>query len=276
VVPEGPPDPEKRSPGAVGTAAGTDRVNIQRDHERRKSNTGRRADQATERHSYTVTDGRNTASGVVGIMGFLLYAAGIIIREVSCARRPHALYIIHMLRTRTPPEWTGGGPCIRRSPRVFASRLAAGTKTVSRKQALETGADISLKAKGSGRFPCSGLRNNMAWYLVAQEPESTSLGWATARRRPSLRINRSSLSESSERVPEGWMWIHEIKHDGYRLIVQRDGELVRLFTRRGHDWTVKYPQIVEAVAALHAQSIILDGEAVSCGVVSAGMAQCPR
>jgi hypothetical protein len=43
----------------VGTAAGANRVNIQRDHERRKSNTGRRADQATERHSYTVTDGRD-------------------------------------------------------------------------------------------------------------------------------------------------------------------------------------------------------------------------
>jgi ATP-dependent DNA ligase len=31
-------------------------------------------------------------------------------------------------------------------------------------------------------------------------------------------------------------WIHEIKHDGYRLIVQR----LRLFTRNGHDWTERY------------------------------------
>jgi bifunctional non-homologous end joining protein LigD len=31
--------------------------------------------------------------------------------------------------------------------------------------------------------------------------------------------------------------VHEIKHDGYRLIVRRDGKAVRLFTRRGHDWT---------------------------------------
>ena len=41
-------------------------------------------------------------------------------------------------------------------------------------------------------------------------------------------------------------WIHEIKHDGYRLIVQRDGKRVRLFTRNGHDWTDRYPLIVEA------------------------------
>jgi ATP-dependent DNA ligase len=38
-------------------------------------------------------------------------------------------------------------------------------------------------------------------------------------------------------------WVHEVKHDGYRLIVRRDGEAVRLFTRRGHDWTDRYPAI---------------------------------
>ena len=38
--------------------------------------------------------------------------------------------------------------------------------------------------------------------------------------------------------PVGLQWIHEIKHDGYRLIVRKDGDRVRLFTRRGFDWTV--------------------------------------
>ena len=47
-------------------------------------------------------------------------------------------------------------------------------------------------------------------------------------------------------VPTGEDWLHEIKHDGYRLIVQRDGQRVRLFTRNGHDWTDRYPLIVEA------------------------------
>jgi ATP-dependent DNA ligase len=35
-----------------------------------------------------------------------------------------------------------------------------------------------------------------------------------------------------------------IKHDGYRLIVQREGKRVRLFTRNGHDWSDRYPRIV--------------------------------
>jgi ATP-dependent DNA ligase len=37
--------------------------------------------------------------------------------------------------------------------------------------------------------------------------------------------------------PVGPDWVHEIKHDGYRLIVRRDGKVVQLFTRRGYDWT---------------------------------------
>ena len=46
-------------------------------------------------------------------------------------------------------------------------------------------------------------------------------------------------------VPAGPDWFHEIKHDGYRLIVQREGKRVRLLTRNGHDWTDRYPLIIE-------------------------------
>jgi bifunctional non-homologous end joining protein LigD len=60
-------------------------------------------------------------------------------------------------------------------------------------------------------------------------------------------------------------WVHEIEHDGYRLIVRRDGDAVRLFTRRGHDWTERYPEIARAAAKLRAKSFTLDGEAVVCG-----------
>jgi bifunctional non-homologous end joining protein LigD len=59
--------------------------------------------------------------------------------------------------------------------------------------------------------------------------------------------------------------VHEIKHDGYRLIVRRDGEVVRLFTRRGYDWTDRYPAIAAAAAKPKARSFTLDGEAVVDG-----------
>jgi bifunctional non-homologous end joining protein LigD len=65
--------------------------------------------------------------------------------------------------------------------------------------------------------------------------------------------------------PSGPDWVHEVKHDGYRLIVRRDGEVVRLFTRRGYDWTDRYPAIAAAAAKLRARSFTLDGEAVVAG-----------
>jgi bifunctional non-homologous end joining protein LigD len=48
------------------------------------------------------------------------------------------------------------------------------------------------------------------------------------------------------KVPRHSDWVHEVKQDGVRLIVQRDGDRVRLFTRNGYDWTSRYPLIVEA------------------------------
>jgi bifunctional non-homologous end joining protein LigD len=65
--------------------------------------------------------------------------------------------------------------------------------------------------------------------------------------------------------PVGLGWVHEIKHDGCRLIVRRDGIAVRLFTRNGYDWTDRYLAIAAAASKLLAKSFTLDGEAVVCG-----------
>jgi bifunctional non-homologous end joining protein LigD len=67
------------------------------------------------------------------------------------------------------------------------------------------------------------------------------------------------------RVPVGPDWVHEIKHDGYRLQVRRDGDAVRLFTRRGYDWTGRYPAIAVTAMQLRARSFTLDGETCVCG-----------
>ena len=49
-------------------------------------------------------------------------------------------------------------------------------------------------------------------------------------------------------VPDGPDWLHEVKYDGYRLRLERDGDRVRLITRGGYNWTDRYPWIVEAHA----------------------------
>src|SRR3954447_26002713 len=74
------------------------------------------------------------------------------------------------------------------------------------------------------------------------------------------------LPTASKTVPDRPDWIHEIKHDGYRLIVQRDGKRVRLFTRNGYDWSDRYPLITEAALRIRSSSFVLDGEAVLLGV----------
>jgi bifunctional non-homologous end joining protein LigD len=67
------------------------------------------------------------------------------------------------------------------------------------------------------------------------------------------------IPSRAPKPPSGPDWVHEIKHDGYRLIVRRDGVIVRLFTRRGYDWTDRYPAIAAAAAKLKARSFTLTG-----------------
>jgi bifunctional non-homologous end joining protein LigD len=72
------------------------------------------------------------------------------------------------------------------------------------------------------------------------------------------------LPSPADKPPAGAEWLHEIKHDGFRMLVRRDGAGVRLFTRNGHDWTGRFPLITRAALALRATSCLIDGEAVAC------------
>ena len=63
-----------------------------------------------------------------------------------------------------------------------------------------------------------------------------------------------SLPRSAKEPPAGPGWIHEIKHDGFRIIARREAKGVRLFTRHGTDFTARYPKIAAAVERLPVQS----------------------
>src|SRR5213594_3363590 len=65
-------------------------------------------------------------------------------------------------------------------------------------------------------------------------------------------------------LPSGGLWLHEIKHDGFRVIARKDGDRVRLYSRPGNDLTYRFPLIVETLARLRSRSCIIDGEAVAC------------
>jgi len=65
-----------------------------------------------------------------------------------------------------------------------------------------------------------------------------------------------------DKPPTGLGWLHEIKHDGYRIIARKDGGRVTLWSRYGTIFTDRLPMIAEAVCSLVAESALIDGEAV--------------
>jgi bifunctional non-homologous end joining protein LigD len=73
------------------------------------------------------------------------------------------------------------------------------------------------------------------------------------------------LPTRAPRPPCGAIWLHEIKHDGFRVIARKEGNRVRPYSRPGNDLTHRFPLIVQALAQLRPRSCIIDGEAVSCG-----------
>jgi bifunctional non-homologous end joining protein LigD len=86
-------------------------------------------------------------------------------------------------------------------------------------------------------------------------------------KKPAMRVSafiEPCLPSPADRPPSGPGWIHEIKLDGFRMMVRRTPAGVRLLTRNGHDWTDRFPLIAEAAGALRARSFLIDGEAVAC------------
>jgi len=76
------------------------------------------------------------------------------------------------------------------------------------------------------------------------------------------------LAEDARSAPNGRNWVHELKLDGYRIQMhvhagaQGKPAKVRLFTRKGLDWTTRMPALARAAAELEVESAILDGEIV--------------
>jgi bifunctional non-homologous end joining protein LigD len=65
-----------------------------------------------------------------------------------------------------------------------------------------------------------------------------------------------------DKPPTGLGWLHEIKHDGYRIIACKDGSRVTLWSRYGTNFTDRLPVVAEAICSLAIKSALIDGEAV--------------
>lgn len=69
--------------------------------------------------------------------------------------------------------------------------------------------------------------------------------------------------------PQGHGWLHEVKYDGYRMLAFLDNGRVKLQTKNGHDWSARFPELVEAVKLLPASSAVLDCE--MCALLPSGV-----
>src|SRR3954469_11946079 len=72
------------------------------------------------------------------------------------------------------------------------------------------------------------------------------------------------LPSLAPQPPTGPGWLHELKHDGYRLMARRDAAGTRLLTRNGHDFSDRYPTVAAAIFLLRCRSCLIDGEVVVC------------
>ena len=72
------------------------------------------------------------------------------------------------------------------------------------------------------------------------------------------------LPRPAREPPAGPDWIHEIKHDGFRILAHRRGRSVRLFSRNGHNFADRLPLASAALEALPVRSCVVDGEAIVC------------
>src|SRR5262249_34638809 len=87
-----------------------------------------------------------------------------------------------------------------------------------------------------------------------RERNTTLAGPRSGRIKQPMLPAKPCLPTSAPSPPVGPEWLHEIKHDGYRMLALRDGERVRLLSRRGLDWGDRFPTIVAAVEALAVQT----------------------
>jgi bifunctional non-homologous end joining protein LigD len=113
--------------------------------------------------------------------------------------------------------------------------------------------------RGGKRARADAVWNSSKGRRPAREEPRPS---ARPRGTPGLpRFIQPQLCRLVDRPPEGTGWAHEIKLDGYRLQLRIEQGVVSLHTRKGLDWTAKFPTIARAAAVL--PDAIVDGEVVA-------------
>lgn len=126
-----------------------------------------------------------------------------------------------------------------------------------------------IAADKAGKFSLEGKKSD-AFLEQMQKAASHNAGQSRKKRRSGTKaplpgFRKPQLATLVDAVPAGNLWMHEIKFDGYRILIAAKGAEVRFYTRSGKDWTDKFTPLVEAVAALDLPPCLIDGEIVANG-----------
>ena len=116
-----------------------------------------------------------------------------------------------------------------------------------------------ISAKGSLRVD-HAARSNEKRARKSPLPDVGKVRGARKKLLPSF--VEPSFASPCDRPPSGPRWVHEIKHDGYRIQARLDGGKVQLLTRKNLDWTKRFGAIANALAELRVGAALLDGEVV--------------
>jgi bifunctional non-homologous end joining protein LigD len=139
---------------------------------------------------------------------------------------------------------------------------AAATTKSPRSRSGKTGKTAVTKktAKPAPRRAPTPAKAKAAVAAAARKRSAPSPRSTTSRALPDF--VPPSLATLHDAAPTGAQWIHEIKFDGYRIQARLDRGKVKLLTRKALDWAGRFERIADAVAALPAETALLDGELV--------------
>jgi bifunctional non-homologous end joining protein LigD len=170
----------------------------------------------------------------------------------------------HSNRAADPPS----GSSRSQTQREFKAQLRAAAESQTKKSSKS-------RAKGatSATTKVTTKQKRPPRAAAARRSSAKPAAVAAARKRSAPAQRRSgtgrlpdfippSLATLHDKAPSGPQWIHEIKFDGYRIEARLDQGKVKLLTRKELDWTHRFERIAKAVAALPAETALLDGELV--------------
>ena len=175
---------------------------------------------------------------------------------------PQLRPIVKMLKHLAEVAVVERGTTHRADADVFALDTIGGFANDPHAPRLRERHDFTHVRKTALTTPSSGTRlfadhdymSAMLWRVSGRPPRSLPLGFI-----------KPALAALADKVPSGPGWLHEIKHDGYRMQVRKDGDRVRLFTRNGIDWTARYSQVSKIALSLKGKTASIDGELCCVG-----------